>query len=268
MQAGCRQIIHASDETAAMPAKSATDISLHKRIRSAIEQHILTGEWPPGHKVPVEHELMATYGCSRMTVNKVLTELASEGLVQRRRRAGTFVSKPRPPATLLQIPDVKAEILALGAPYALRMLSRDTRLSGRNDMRRLSVETPRQVLALRCVHMAGSAPFALEDRLIDLSTVPEAGRESFATDPPGTWLLAHVPWSDAEHCIRAINADPEITGLLDLPPNAACLVLDRQTWRGGAPITAARTWFPAESFHLVARFQPGSNAGKAHNNRA
>ncbi len=251
-----------------MPAKSATVISLHKRIRSEIEQHILTGEWPPGHKVPVEHELMATYDCSRMTVNKVLTELASEGLVQRRRRAGTFVSKPRPPATLLQIPDVKAEILALGASYALRMLSNQIRQSDPSDMRRLGVMTAREVLAMRYVHIADSAPFALEDRLIDLSTVPEARAADFTSDPPGTWLLAHVPWSDAEHRIRAINGDPEITGLLDLPANAACLVLDRQTWRGGAPITAARTWFPAESFHLVARFQPGSNAGKAHNNQA
>ena len=49
----------------------------------------LVGHWPPGHRVPFEHELMETYSCSRMTVNKVMSALADAGLVVRRRRAGT-----------------------------------------------------------------------------------------------------------------------------------------------------------------------------------
>ena len=33
--------------------------SLYKRIRLDIERRILTGEWPPGHRIPFEHEIMA-----------------------------------------------------------------------------------------------------------------------------------------------------------------------------------------------------------------
>ncbi|ODN69391.1 histidine utilization repressor [Methylobrevis pamukkalensis] len=240
------------------PVPAAGGASLHRRIRDDLERRILSGDWPPGHRVPVEHELMAAYDCSRMTVNKVLTELAAAGLVERRRRAGTFVSKPRPPSALLEIPDVKAEILALGLAYGLHFLDRRTRASSAADMHRLGVTTPREVLALRYLHIGGGRPFALEDRLIDLSSVPDAAGETFASEPPGSWLLAHVPWSEAEHRIRAIGADTETAHLLDLPPAAACLVLERRTWRNGAPVTAARTVFPAGGYELVARFHPGS----------
>jgi cytochrome c-type biogenesis protein CcmF len=58
--------------------------SLHQRIRADIQERILSGAWPPGHRVPAEHELMAEYGCSRMTVNKALSALAAAGLIDRR----------------------------------------------------------------------------------------------------------------------------------------------------------------------------------------
>ncbi|SON53750.1 HTH-type transcriptional repressor YvoA [Hartmannibacter diazotrophicus] len=238
-------------------------VSLHQRIRGDLEALILSGDWAPGQRVPAEHELMASYGCSRMTVNKVLTELASRGLVERRRRAGTFVARPRPPSALLQIPDVQADILALGHAYGLRLLEREQRESNAEDKARLGVDTPRPVLAIRCLHQADGRPFALEDRLIDLSTVPMAARESFEDEPPGTWLLHHVPWSEAEHRIWALNTDPQTARLLDLPAGAACLALGRQTWRNGAPVTEATTVYPAGGYQLAARFQPGHSRENA-----
>lgn len=239
------------------PSTPEPAVSLHQSIKAMLQSRILSGEWPPGHRIPIEHELMKTYACSRMTVSKVLTELASRGLVERRRRAGTFVAKPRLQFALLQIPDVKAEIIGLGAAYALKILARATRRSTAADRHRLSISQPGPVLAMRYLHFADARPFALEDRLIDLTTVPQARDESFAVEPPGSWLLAHVPWSAAEHSIGAINADPETASLLGVAPNGACLVLSRRTWRGAAPVTAADTVFPAGGYRLVARFEPG-----------
>ena len=63
------------------------DTTLHKRIRSEIQARILSGVWPPGHRIPFEHELMGEYGCSRMTVNKALSQLAKSGLIERRKKS-------------------------------------------------------------------------------------------------------------------------------------------------------------------------------------
>jgi GntR family histidine utilization transcriptional repressor len=79
--------------------------TLYKQIRLDIERRILTGEWAPGHRIPFEHELMARYGCSRMTVSKALSELAQADLIERRRRAGTFVCRPKFLSALTRRPE-------------------------------------------------------------------------------------------------------------------------------------------------------------------
>ena len=52
---------------------TAGEPSLYQRILGDIRGRILSGEWPPGHRIPFEHELTEEYGCSRMTVNKALS---------------------------------------------------------------------------------------------------------------------------------------------------------------------------------------------------
>ena len=53
--------------------------SLHETIRHDLERRILSGDWPPGYKIPSELDLSEIYGCSRMTVNKVMTQLRRGG---------------------------------------------------------------------------------------------------------------------------------------------------------------------------------------------
>src|ERR1700722_2701090 len=91
--------------------------TLYKQIRLDIERRILTGEWPPGYRIPFEHQLMARYGCSRMTVSKALSELTQADLIERRRRAGTFVRRPKFLSAVLNIPDIRAEINPLGPSH-------------------------------------------------------------------------------------------------------------------------------------------------------
>ena len=101
---------------------SVNSPSLYGQIMADIERRILSGEWPPGHKIPFEHELTSRYHCSRMTVSKALTRLASAGLIKRRRKAGTFVSRPHGQSAVLQIHDVGAEVASLGLSYAFEIL--------------------------------------------------------------------------------------------------------------------------------------------------
>jgi GntR family histidine utilization transcriptional repressor len=230
--------------------------ALYQRIRGDIEAKITSGDWPPGHRVPFEHELMHTYSCSRMTVNKVISALAETGLVVRRRRAGSFVSRPRVQSAILQIPDLKGEVEKRGERYAYRLIDLRKRAASARDKARLGVDTRAQVLAVRCLHEAEGQPFALEDRLINLQAVPDALREDFSKIPPNTWLVGHVPWTEAEHRITAGNADKELAQDLNIDEGAACLVIERRTWRNGEPITAVRITHPGHLYDLIARFTP------------
>lgn len=232
------------------------DATLHKRIRTEISERILSGSWPPGHRIPFEHELMTAYGCSRMTVNKALAPLAESGLIVRHRRTGTFVSRPRIHSVVLAIPDIPAEVTGRGEPYLYELLSRTARRATPREMEELGLEQSAPVVVLKCLHRASGRPFALEERVINLKAVPEAADVDFVRIAPGSWLLGHVPWTEAEHRISAANAPRSVAGLLAIQPEAACLVLERRTWRGDDKITHVRLTFPGDAYDLVARFAP------------
>lgn len=234
------------------------DATLHMRIRTDISERILSGAWPPGHRIPFEHELMVEYGCSRMTVNKALAPLAESGLLARRKRAGTFVSRPRIHSVVLDIPDIAAEVTARGEPYGYELLSRGVRPATQREAGELGLSAPGPIVALRCLHRAGGRPFALEERLINLESTPEAEAVDFEHTAPGSWLLGHVPWTEAEHRISAANVERATSQQLGIEPAAACLVLERRTWRGAAKITYVRLIFPGDAYDLVARFTPSA----------
>jgi GntR family histidine utilization transcriptional repressor len=235
--------------------------TLPQRIRADIERKILTGQWRSGHRIPFEHELMDQYGCSRMTVSKALAKLVDAGLVVRRRRAGSFVAQPRAQSVVLEILDIQADILARGETYGLTLLSRRQHAPRKDRPDEKMLAGAGDLLELRCLHLANGRPFALEDRLISLAAVPLAAQIDFSVEPPGTWLLGHVPWTRAEHRISAVNADRDRASYLKLNVQAACLALERKTWRGAAQVTYVRQIFPGGGYDLIAHFGPTTARG-------
>jgi GntR family histidine utilization transcriptional repressor len=197
--------------------------TLYQRIRGEIEELIRSGAWTPGRKVPSEIELMSQFDCSRMTVNKAMSALAKEGLIVRRRRAGSFVARPRVHSTVLDIPDIQAEIVARGDVYRFDLLDLRRRKAKAGDADETALAAGGELLALRGLHIGGDRPFALEDRLISLAAVPQAAGLDFAEESPGAWLLHHVPWTEAENRISAVGADPATADLMALDPGAALL---------------------------------------------
>jgi len=234
----------------------AKPISLQQKIRVDIEKKILSGAWAPGFRIPVEHELMARYGCARMTVSQALASLVQAGLLIRRKRGGSFVAEQHFQSIVLAIPDIRADIIARGAAYGLKLISRDIRQPKGEAERWLAQRG--KIIALECLHLANGSPFALEHRLINLKNVPEAAKVEFSEEPPGSWLLGHVAWSQAENRITALPADRVTARHLNLDAGTACLSIERRTWRGAARITQVRQVFPGHLFELVAKFNPAT----------
>jgi GntR family transcriptional regulator, histidine utilization repressor len=237
----------------------ATEPSLHDSIMADIKEQILSGHWQPGYRLPIETDLALHYHCSRMTVNKVMTQLAYAGLIERRKKAGSFVRAPRSQSALLELQDIKDDVAAIGRPYHFKLISRRLRNSTSEDMRRLGLSEAGPIIAISGLHFAGKAPYCHEDRLINLAEVPQSHGESFDEISPGSWLIQHVPWTEAEHRIRAATPTIAMAKILAINPKEACLVLERLTWRGGLPLTDVILTYPASMRELIARFTPSKS---------
>jgi len=75
--------------------QSRGDEPAYKRIQNAIRRRINTGQLKPGNVVPSERELSRLHKVSLMTARHALSDMARDGIVERRHGAGTFVAPPR-----------------------------------------------------------------------------------------------------------------------------------------------------------------------------
>lgn len=227
-----------------------------QQIRRALVGPILEGEWPAGTRIPGELELARRFGASRMTVYKAIQSLAKDGLVQRRRKSGTVVADRALERPIFDIWDIADLVTRGGGKYAFRLLEccKLAQDPERRELLGVSSRTP--TLWLRCLHLSDDKPFQLEERLVNIDAAPGITCHPLETESPGRWLMARVPWTDAEHKVLAREAPPEVALVLQIRARAACLVVERRTWNESTPVTYARLWNPGTGHSLIGHFQP------------
>lgn len=72
------------------------EISKYQHIASVLREQILTSQYPVGHKLPSEHQLMKQYSVSRQTVRNALELLQEQQLIQRVQGKGSLVISQAP----------------------------------------------------------------------------------------------------------------------------------------------------------------------------
>ncbi len=198
---------------------------------------------------------MAALGTSRMTVHRALVTLAEEGLVRRRRRIGTIVVPPPIRHPVMTIPDIQDAIAATGSVHRTELVTRMYHPSGAPALRaKFGPICDRAVLHLICRHFAGEAPFVIEDRVIAVEAAPGALDQDFGNHPPGSWLLATIPWTDAEHEISAIELDAMAARLLHVATRRPALQVMRRTWNAQRFVTVVSLVYPGTSHVFIGRF--------------
>lgn len=221
-------------------------------VKRIVLDRVQDGTWPPGSLLPAETDLARDFACARTTVNRAMQELAAEGLLERRRKAGTRVRAAPIRQARLTIPLIRNEVEATGAAYRHALIDRDRAPAPDWLRARLALPPDRPVLHLRCLHFADNAPFAFEDRWINLAAVPDADAADFAAIGPNEWLVREVPLTNAEFSFRAVAADPTAAGLLGVPTGTALFCAERVTWLKGIPVTLAAVFYPP-SYRLTTR---------------
>ena len=239
----------------ALPKKSEPT-SLHLQILSDVQDNIVSGKWPPGFRIPFETTMAEAYGCSRMTVNKALTQLTQSGFLIRNRKSGTFVKAPQSLSAVLEITNIRNEVTAAGKQYSYTLLRDVVRDIEQQDHSHFASDTIKKIRAVECLHAANGKAFCFEERIINLNAVPEIKTASFDTEAPGNWLLQRVPWNSAEHQIIAQAASARVAKTLGIKTGDACLVVERTTKNKRGYVTFARLTYPGDQHRLFASFTP------------
>lgn len=223
----------------------------HHSIREAIHRRITAGEWPPGELMPAEARFAEEYGCSRATVNRALQKLADDGLIERKRRAGTRVRDVPEKQARLRIPVIRQEIETAGGVYRSHVILHEVMKAPDFIRSRLNLERDASVLHLQTVHLSDGHPHAYEDRWVNLEAAPGILDAPLDKISANEWLIREVPYSSGEVRFSACAAGPREAEALETAEGAALFTIERATWFEDRFITTMKLFY-RPGYHMWA----------------
>ncbi|OCH17055.1 histidine utilization repressor [Aliivibrio logei] len=225
----------------------------YQQIKQYLNEKIQTRDWPVGFKIPTEIELADEFSVSRMTANKAIKELVTEGLLQRTPRLGTFVCHKKAESPLMEIRNIATEIRNRGNHYTNKIIVQQSIEANGNIALQIGVRNNTIVYFTQIVHYENNRPIQIEERWVNPNFAPSYIEQDFTKQTPNEYLVQTCPLSDIEHSVEAIIASPHIVELLDMDAYIPCLLLNRRTWSEHNLISVALLYHPGDRYKLTSR---------------
>jgi GntR family transcriptional regulator len=195
----------------------------YKRIQNVIRKQIEAAALKPGDLVASERELARTHDVSLMTARHALAGLEHEGIVERRRGAGTFVAAPR--IHFNKLMSYTEHMSSRGLVPRSRVLFAKVIEHEAEIAARLNLPGTEKLIKVERLRLTGAEPFALETCYLparDFSNLVDSqvGRTSLFG------ILEHdygVRLAYADEEVNATAAEPKLADLLEVPHGAPVL---------------------------------------------
>lgn len=144
---------------------------LYEQIARPIEAAILSGELPAGAMIEDEVSMARRLDVARPTARRALQELASKGLITRRRGVGTRVTPPhvhRP----MKLSSLNEDLATAGFRPTTKVLSYEVREATAEEAEELGIEPGSGILAISRLRLADDHPLAILTNCIPLDLAP------------------------------------------------------------------------------------------------
>ena len=227
---------------------------LYEQVKQHILQHIDSGVWQVNQRLPSEHELVAQFGFSRMTINRALRELTDEGRLVRLQGVGTFVAQPKNHSALFEVNSIADEIRSRGHVHRCHVLLLQVQTADAEVAAALGLVQGVSVFHSQMVHDEDNVAVQFEERWVNPAMAPTYLEQDFHRTTPHDYLSATTPFSEGEHMVEALMPPKHIAEALYMPKGEPCLVVQRRTWSQGQTVTLARLWFPSSRYRLIGKF--------------
>jgi GntR family transcriptional regulator, histidine utilization repressor len=226
------------------------------QVKSFILEQIAAGTFKAGERVPSENELTRRLTVSRMTANRALRELATDGVLVRIAGVGTFVAEQRVHAHPLEVRNIADEVRARGHEYRVRVVALEQQAASRELAERCAVKPGTLLDYSLLTHFEDGLPLQVEERYVNPQVAPGYLRNDFTRVTPHEFLIRVAPLQRAEHTVRALLPERRIGRLLKLEPGEACLLILRRTFSHGRIASIADLYHPGSRYELAATCQP------------
>jgi GntR family transcriptional regulator len=206
-----------------MPHVRNNGLPAYKQIQGTIVKRVERGLLKPGDLVDSERELARIHGVSLMTARHALIALEREGLVVRRRGAGTFVAPPK--IHFNKLMSYTEQMSGRGLAVSSRVLSLSIIHTEQEIAARLALPTTCQLVKLERLRLSGYEPCALETCYFSADEF--AGLTQARLDRVSLFSILERDYGfqigHADEEVDATNADAQTARLLEITVGAAVL---------------------------------------------
>jgi GntR family transcriptional regulator len=203
-----------------------------RQVADVLRPQVLHGAFPDG-LLPDEASLSKEFGASRNAVREALAILGAEGLVTRVQGTGTVVAGHKYPhglhnllglaETLREHGDVVNEVRTAG------LVTPPPAVAAR--LRPADAEPPATVVYIERLRSLNCLPLSLDLTYL----APDIGEPLLTEDLTSTDIFTLIETraghrlGGASITVEALNADPHTAAILQAPPGAALLMVERLT---------------------------------------
>ena len=234
----------------AKPAGVA-DGSKHTWVRDRVVA--LADTLGPGAKLPPERALSEEYGIARETLRRSMDALVREGIVERRRGAGTFVAQERVTKRFSPVLSFTEDMRQRGMVASSRVVSCREGPAGARAAKYLGLSPAEPVLRVQRVRLADGLPMALETLHTPRALVPDLQGEDLADSSFYETLRERygVQVAATRQTIEATVTDEAESELLGVPNVTPALFIARVTQTAdGRTVEYVRSIFRGDRYRL------------------
>jgi GntR family transcriptional regulator len=237
---------------------------LHNLLRSLVTK----GEFPVGSKFLTERQICERFGVSRVTANKALASLVSEGVLEFRKGVGTFVRDRGLDYNLRYLVSFTEEAIAAGKRPSTQVLHFET-VEAKDVLDEvpslLKAEPETKLYYVERLRLADNLPVIYERRYIVAEYCPELTRADLEGSLYAVWTQKYrLEIEGADERIRAVHLrGPEARALRVRDGAAGLLIRSVGYLNGGRPLWFERTLYRGDAYEFHNRLggiQPASFA--------
>ncbi|MDQ1129485.1 GntR family transcriptional regulator [Microbacterium sp. SORGH_AS_0888] len=220
------------------------DAALWERIADEMTKRIESGLWASGQKLLAETELAAELGVARGTLRRAIKELCDSGYLVQRHGLGTFVAKRQSSPLAHRMESLGERMSRAGLAFETRELSRRVVEDGIEH----GIDGEPALIVRRARSVDG-APVAVLSNAVPLRAFPGIEEKDLTSRPLYTVLEEdyHAELLRAERTFRALRADDDVAGLLDLSPGDPVLNFVQITFGPrDVVLDVAETWIRSD----------------------
>jgi GntR family transcriptional regulator len=210
---------------------------LYKQVRDQLTLRIGDGRWKAGEMVPSEIQIAAELGVSQGTVRKALDDMTAAKLLVRRQGRGTFVATHDEARILFQFFKLKPDVGDSAFPES-DVLSCSAADADADEAARLALYPGEPVIRIRRVRALQGRPCIVETVSLPAALFDGVEREPVPNNLYDLFARVYgVTIAGGTERIKAVPADHETAGLLDVAVGAPLLLIDRvATGLDGRPV--------------------------------